>query len=427
MKAINAEFPHKLKPLFESYRYKTIIGGRGKGASWGIARALLILGASKPLRIVCGREFQKSIDDSVHALLKGQIARLGYDAFYDVQKTEINGINGTQFTFHGLKHNVNNIKSLEGADICWVAEGQAVSNNSWETLIPTIRKDGSEIWTDFNPELEEDDTYQRFVINPPTNSVLIRMSWRDNPWFNAILEQERTDLFSRDPEKYKNVWEGECKRAVEGAIFAEQLGKAEAEERLTSVPYNPARPVSTFWDLGWSDKVAIWFVQKVGFEYRVIDYLEDNQKTLAYFITELQKKGYVYDKDWLPHDARHKTLAAGGKSLEQQAIDLGRKADSIPVLPLETQINLARTIFPTVHFDRKKCADGIQALRHYQYKVDPQTKLFSKEPLHNWASHGASAFMGFAVSANDRLPKKPKHFYNERQYSGAGNASWMEV
>lgn len=421
-KTIKASFPSKLQPLFTPKRYKCIVGGRGKGASWGIARALIILAANKPLRVVCGREFQKSIDDSVHALLKSQIGLLGYDGFYDVQATEIRGRNGSLFTFHGLKHNINNIKSLEGADICWVAEAQSVSNNSWETLIPTIRKDDSEIWVDFNPNLEEDDTYQRFIVNPPTNCVVIRMSWRDNPWFNSILEQERLDLLARDPDKYENVWEGKCVKAVEGAIFAAQLSAA--EERLTSVPYNASKPVSTFWDLGWSDSVAIWFVQKIGFEYRVIDYLESRQQTLAWYITELQKKPYVYDTDWLPHDAAHKTLAAGGKSLEQQARELGRKVSIIPILPIETQINTARTLFPNIWIDRARCADGIQSLRHYQYKVDPNTKTFSKEPLHNWASHGASAFMGFAVSASDKPQHKREK--NTINYNTIDNsAGWM--
>lgn len=423
MSVINAQFPAKLEPLFKSWRYKIVVGGRGKGASWGIARALIIKGAEKPLRIVCGREFQKSIDDSVHALLQGQISRLGYDAFYDIQKTQITGINGTEFTFHGLRHNINNIKSLEGADILWVAEAQTVSNNSWEILIPTIRKDNSEIWADFNPELEEDDTYQRFMVRPPTNCIVIKMSWRDNPWFNSILEQERLDLYARDPIKYENIWEGKCKRAVEGAVFGAELEAA--QDRITNVPYNPAKPVSTFWDLGWSDSVAIWIVQKIGFEYRVIDYIENQQKTLGWYIKELQAKPYIYDTDWLPHDGGHKTLAGGGKSLEQQARDLGRKVSIIPCLPIDTQINTARTIFANVWFDRIKCADGLQALRHYQFKVGDNGQ-FSREPMHNWASHGASAFMGFAVTAHDRpetKQKRERELYGSHHLNSGGG--WM--
>lgn len=421
MSEILAEFPEKLAPLFEPKRYKVIVGGRGKGASWGIARALIIKGAEKPLRIICCREFQKSINESVHALLEDQIRLLGYSAFYKVLNTEIKGINGTEFTFHGLKHNVSNIKSLEGADICWVAEAQAVSNNSWETLIPTVRKDNSEIWVDYNPELEQDDTHQRFIIHPPTNCLVIRMTWRDNPWFNDILRQEKDDLLARDPVKYENVWEGKTKRAVEGSVFGSVL--AEAEERIMRVPHTPTVPVSTFWDLGFGDATAIWFVQKVGFEWRIIDYLEDNQKTLAHYVQELQKKGYVYDTDWLPHDAKHKTLQGDGESLESRMTKLSRKVRIIPQTELVTQIDKARTIFANCYFDREKCADGLHALRHYKYKVDPETKQFSKEPLHDWASHGASAFMGFAMSAQDKPLGKPKKSGNP--WAGGEEAGWM--
>jgi phage terminase large subunit len=420
-----APFPQKLQFLFDKARYKVAHGGRGGAKSWGAARALLILGTQRPLRIVCCREIQKSIDDSVHELLENQIKAMLLERFYKVQNTEIIGVNGTRFTFHGLKHNIDNIKSLEGADICWVEEAQNVSKGSWNKLAPTIRKEGSEIWVTFNPELEADETYQRFVVRPPTNSIVVRITWRDNPFFTSVLQQEMEDLKARDPDAYENVWEGKCKKAVEGAIFAAQLSAAEGADppRLTSVPYNPAKSVSTFWDLGWSDCVAIWFMQKIGFEWRAIDYLEDSQKTLEWYIRELQKKPYVYDTDWLPHDGRHKTLAAGGKSLEQQARELSRKVNIIPVLPLDNQINTARTVFPNVYFDRERCADGLHALRHYQYKV-LEDGSFSKEPLHNWASHGASAFMGFAVSTqnNPKKPKKPQDDVNYRTNNATG---WM--
>ena len=192
-----AEFPEKLQCLFRPARYKVLYGGRGGAKSWGIARALLIQGAAKPLRVLCAREIQKSIGDSVHKLLSDQIKALGLAGFYEVQKTVIRGRNGTEFTFHGLKHNVTNIKSAEGADVCWVEEAQTVSKSSWATLIPTIRKPGSEIWVSFNPELEDDETYQRFVANPPTGAVVVKVNWSDNPWFPDVLRQEKDDLKAR--------------------------------------------------------------------------------------------------------------------------------------------------------------------------------------------------------------------------------------
>src|SRR6185437_15618646 len=159
---IEANFPEKLSYLFKPKRYKVAYGGRGGAKSWGFARALLILGAQKPLRILCTRETQKSIGDSVHKLLDDQIKLLGLEKFYEVQKSAIIGANGTEFIFAGIRQNVHNLKSYEACDICWVEEAQTVSKSSWDVLVPTIRKEGSEIWVSFNPDLETDETYQRF-------------------------------------------------------------------------------------------------------------------------------------------------------------------------------------------------------------------------------------------------------------------------
>jgi len=149
---MNVEFPEKLKFLFQPKRYKIAKGGRGSGKSWSFARALLIQGAEKKLRILCTREVQKSIKDSVHKLLADQIQSLGFGGFYEVLENEIRGKNGTVFTFAGLAtHTIESIKSYEGVDRVWVEEGQVVRKRSWDVLIPTIRKPDSEIWVSYNP------------------------------------------------------------------------------------------------------------------------------------------------------------------------------------------------------------------------------------------------------------------------------------
>lgn len=417
-------FPAKLQFLFRPHRYKVAYGGRDSGKSWGFARALLARGFEMQTRVLCAREFQKSIDDSVHKLLKDQIQSMGLSNFYSVYNTEIVGANGTQFTFHGLKHNVSNIKSIEGTDVCWVEEAANVSRKSWDTLIPTIRKEGSEIWVTFNPELEEDETYRRFVTHPPTGAHVVKMTYRDNPWPSAALESEREDARRRDPAAYSHIWEGNCKRTIEGAIYARELEAADTEGRIMHVPYNPSKPVSTFWDLGWSDSVAIWFAQKIGFEYHLIDYMEDRQRTVAHYVQEMQKRGYVYDIDWLPHDGKNVTLASNGKSIEKMMRDLGRNVRVQPQLSIAEGINAARTVFTNCYFDKVQCADGIHSLRHYQYEVDPDTGMFSKNPLHNAASHGADAFRAFALSTTDRATRKTSGKERSRQMS-RGSAGWM--
>jgi phage terminase large subunit len=252
LQPVNAKFPAKLQFLFKPKRYKIAYGGRGGAKSWGFARALLILGAQRTLRILCARETQKSIADSVYKLLCDQISDLGLSQFYEITKTNIRGANGTEFTFAGIRQSsVGDIKSYEGCDICWVEEAQIVSKRSWEILIPTIRKDGSEIWISFNPDLETDETYKRFVISPPSGSEPVKINWRDNKWFPDVLRKEMEDLRAKDYDAYEHVYEGMCKQVVEGAIYRKELLEAEKAGRTTGrVPYDTSKPVDTFWDLG---------------------------------------------------------------------------------------------------------------------------------------------------------------------------------
>ena len=416
----NAQFPQKLQCLFqpEKSRYRILYGGRGGAKSWGVARALLIKGAQRQLRILCAREFQTSIRDSVHKLLCDQIIDLRLDGFYEITQTSIRGKNGTEFSFIGLKNNVANVKSYEGVDICWVEEAQTTSRLSWNVLIPTIRKQDSEIWVTFNPELESDETYQRFVIHPPANSVVQKINWSDNPWFPETLELEKNSLRDRDIESYNTVWEGICRQTVDGAVFAREMQMADLEERVTKVPYDPSKPVHAVFDLGWSDATAIWFVQWIGMETRLIRYHEDSQKTISEYLAKMQTYGYVYDTLWLPHDAENKTLAAAGRSIDQIVRAAGYKTKIIPRTPIPDSINAARTLFRNCWFDRENCADGLQCLRHYRFDVDPDTKAFSKNPVHDEYSHGADAFRMLGLVVNEPKKRVVKQTYQVPQ-------SWM--
>jgi len=404
----NAEFPIKLEGLFKKSRYKVAHGGRGGAKSWGIARALLILGAKNPMRILCAREFMTSMRDSVHKLLCDQIESLGLLNFYEITQASIRGKNGTEFAFVGLKNNVANVKSYEGIDICWVEEAQTVSRLSWNILIPTIRKTGSEIWVSFNPELETDETYQRFVANPPEDCITMRVNWYDNPWFPDTLRMEKDALKQRDEEAYNQVWEGLCRQTVDGAIFAKEMQAAEKDGRITRVPYDATKPVHAVFDLGWSDSTAIWFLQFVGMETRLIRYLEGSQQTMSYYLATMQTFGYVYDTIWLPHDAENKTLAAAGRSIDDIVRGAGYKTQILPRVPIVDSINAARTIFPTCWFDREHAADGITCLRRYRYDVDPDTKQFSRSPRHDHYSHGADAFRYIALMIKEPPKRKPR-------------------
>lgn len=410
----DVEVRHQLAPklqfLDEPHRYKVVHGGRGGAKSYGIADYLLVAGAEQPLRILCTREFQNSIEDSVHRLLKDRVTALGLDSFYEVQKTVIKGVNGTTFGFEGLKRNIQSLKSWEGADKCWVEEADVVSDDSWEILIPTIRKDGSEIIISFNPKLDDDPTYKRFVLNPPKTAKVVEINWRDNPWFNDVLRAEMLELKERDYDAWLNVWEGKCRRSLVGAVYAAELRKAEEENRIGEVPYYEGKPVDTFWDLGYRDSTAVWLLQQVGAQTRVIDYMEGSQKKLADYVRELQARGYVYGTDYVPHDAAAKELGVG-LSLVEQLSALGRLPQVVPRVPqVAVGIEALRQVFGQLWFDRKKCAVGINHLRRYRY-VTNSSNVTGREPLHDASSHAADALRQ----------------YGQMSQTIAGSGTWAKV
>jgi phage terminase large subunit len=394
---IDAEFPTPFKCLFEKKRTKVFWGGRGAGRSWACSRALLLMGTEKPIRVLCCREFQNSISESVHKLLSDQIVGLGLENFYEIQVARIIGKNGTNFSFEGIKNNTSKIKSYEGIDYCWVEEADKVSRASWGILIPTIRKPGSEIWMTFNPGLETDYTYQRFVLNAdPNTSFVIKTTYRDNPWFPDVLRSEMELDRKRDIDYYLNVWEGNCLQVLEGAVYAKQLRATTAEGRICDVPYEREIPVDVYWDVGRADATALWFAQQVAMQIRVLSYYEDRlQDDVGYYLKEIQRRGYVIGTMWLPHDAKAKRLGTK-KSIEEQIRGAGYKTMLVPKLSITDGINAVRLVFPKCWFDEVECTDGLQRLRHYRYKViDGQ---LSNEPLHDYASHGADAFRYMAIS-----------------------------
>lgn len=408
---IEVEFADKLKPIFQPARYKVIYGGRGGGRSWGVARYLLIAGASKKIRVLCTREVQKSIRDSVHRLLSDQIERLGLSGFYQILETEIRGKNGTLFVFSGLSNQTaESIKSFEGIDKCWCEEAQNISKRSWDILIPTIRAPESEILVTFNPELDTDETYLRFVVNTPPGTWLCELNWRDNPWLPDVLEQERLHSQTTSPEDYKTIWEGRCRTSVAGAIYAKEVDLAIREQRICAVPYDPKLLVHTVWDLGWNDSMSIVLVQRLRSEIRIIDYIEDDHKTLDWYAAELKQRRLNWGNDWLPHDGDHKDFKTG-KSAVEILRSFGRKPKLVPNLGVEPGIKAARMLFGQVYIDRVKAARLIDCLKRYRRSISPSTNE-PGAPVHDEYSHGADVYRYLAIVA-DRLTNetdKPSTF-----------------
>lgn len=407
--SLDVEWPERLLPLMEHLgpgqdktkrrRYYVAYGGRASAKSWTFARALLVQGLYDPLRVLCAREIMRTIADSVHRLLKDQIEALGLGEWYTVTDNSIVGANGTEFLFVGLRaQDAHKIKSYEGVDIVWIEEAQTVSARSWEILIPTIRAERSEIWATFNPELDSDDTYQRFVVHPPESAWVQKVTYQDNPWFPAVLEAERLSLKKRDPIEYEHVWEGKPRTVVVGAIYANEVIRMIEDGRVRPVPYNPKLKVHTIWDLGWNDQTSIIFVQRLLSEVAIIDYEEESFLRYDEWAKRLDKKQYTYGDHWLPHDGGNETQGGAGLSAQAQLAPLlGKKPKIVPrAASVEDPIRLARMMFPRVYMDDKKAERLLVCLKRFRRGV-PEKTGEPGAPVKDEYRHGADAFGGLAM------------------------------
>lgn len=200
---------HPLSDLYyKKAPYKVYWGGRGSAKSWGFAEALIRKAATQPLRILCTREHQNSIKDSSYRLLVDTIKRLGMEGWFSWTANSITSRSGAEFLFKGLWNNEEGIKSTEGIDICWVEEAQTVTARSWQTLTPTIRKDGAEIWVSYNLIDELDATHQRFVIHGRTGAIVHKVNYDSNPFFGGRLRDEMEDDKKLDIHLYEHIWLG---------------------------------------------------------------------------------------------------------------------------------------------------------------------------------------------------------------------------
>lgn len=424
MNDVVVKFPKVYKEFDNPYRYKVAYGGRAAARSWTFGRKLLLRGAQKKLLILCTRELQKSIKDSVHRLLTNQIFLLGLSAFYSTTNNSIKGINGTEFIFLGTKHNSDEIKSMEGVDICWIEEAHAITENSWDVIDPTIRKEGSEIWISYNTRFKFDTIHKRFVVDkPPPNSLVLKTSYKDNPYLTDVLMKQMETMKETDFEKYLNIWEGQLKQLATGAIFGKQITEVKKTGRKLYIPVQSNCEVDTFSDLGKSDQTAFWFMQRTGMQYRLIDYYENRLEEVEHYTLALKALGYNYGTHYMPHDADHERLGMK-RNIKEQFEDGG-------ILPIEIvqrttdksyAIQQARDVFGDCWFHSSEDADmdnqdgfvdwfedgmqtraqrmekGLDALSNYRYKYNEIDNVYRRIPHHDWASNGADAFMQFAQS-----------------------------
>lgn len=438
------QVPKKLEFLYKPHPNKILYGGRDGAKSWGVANALVLMASSlmywkqmgrSSLRIMCARETKTSIDASSHQLLADTIVRLGLQDRFSVQEQKIIcRANGSEFFFVGLRHNPDAIKSAEGVDIVWEEEANQISKTSNDLLIPTIRKPGSEVWATFNPRYETDDAWRRWILNPPPGTMAVETSWQNNRWLSERSRVAIEHMQATNKDEYDHIYGGQLVSMVRGAIFGAEMKAALAEGRLCSVPYNKMRPVDTIWDLGFNDPTAIWFVQAYDGFLNFIDFHESRGLTTSDYVIMLQSKGYAYGTDWLPHDGIdtiiHKRLNGTGdrtKSIEMLMREAGRRPRIVPKLLVTDQINAAKLGFNRCRFDADKCAEGLNSLRYFQWG-EPNEKLSTldkpiwakREPLHDWASHASSAFMGAVLTMKQPSVEieKPKPAVQPRYAQG---------
>ena len=397
MSTLTIETPAAFAPLLAPARYKGAHGGRGSGKSHFFAELLVEEALLNPgLRAVCIREVQKSLKESAKRLVEDKIQTMGLGRQFEVLRDEIRTPGGGVIIFQGMQdHTAESIKSLEGFDRAWIEEAQTLSDRSLTLLRPTIRKEGSEIWASWNPTRKADAIDRFLRQNTPPGAVVVKINWKDNPFFPAVLEAERRLDLDKYPDKYEHVWEGGYATAIEGAYFAKYL--VEAKDRITFVPKDPLMAVRAFWDIGGSgakaDATAIWIAQFVGREIRVLDYYEAQGQPLGAHVQWLRESGYDKVECVLPHDGAQndKVYSVSYESALREA------GFSVKVIPnqgagaAKMRVEVARRLFPRIWFNKATTEPGRDALGWYHEKRD-EDRGIGLGPNHDWSSHAADAF-----------------------------------
>ena len=403
-------------------RYKGLYGGRGGTKSHFFAEQAVLRCIASKTRVVCIREVQNSIKDSVRQLIADKIQKLGVGHLFTLLDNEIRGPNNSLIIFKGMQaYNAENIKSLEDYDIAWVEEAQTLSEKSLKLLRPTIRADKSELWFSWNPRFRTDPVDVFFRKRRPSNALSIMVSWKDNPWFPNELRADMEDDFRDDPEVAEHVWNG-AYGVDEGSIIARLVDSAERDGRLNACEYDPdGPPIEISSDIGFRDTAAWWFWQRKNAGYSLIGFDCDSGLDAEEWIDRLQErlddKGWPLGKIWLPHDAKAKTFQTKFTVIEQFLEAFGKgKCKIVPRTSKADRINAARRVIRICEFNLVECEEGVDGLRAWVYEKNPETLVFSKEPLHNWASHPSDGFsygcqvMEFAPAPeDDEKPPRWKH------------------
>ena len=414
-------------PLTKPARYLGAWGGRGSGKSWFFAERMIIKCLEGGVRCVCIREVQRSLIQSAKRLLEDKLIDMGLDknAGFTIMKDHILTPGDGMILFQGMQdHTAESIKSLESIRIAWIEEAQTLSEHSLKLLRPTIRDEDSELWFSWNPRRKQDPVDELLRQGEiPTNAIVVKANWEDNPWFPDVLKQERLDCLRIEPDQYEHIWNGDYVGILKGAYYAKQLAMAQHEGRIGHVSQDPLSTIRIFCDIGGtgskSDAFTMWAAQFIGREIRVLDYYEAQGQELGDHVGWLDKRGYTIDRARivLPHDGAtyDKVHRVSYKSSFRS---IGYSVEVIPnqgTGAAAKRIEEARRLFPMMWFDKTRCAGGIEALRWYHEKIHPVMGI-GLGPEHDWSSHAADGFGMMAVSYQ---PPRP-HGYKVKVNSSMG-------
>lgn len=415
---LNVKTAEVFEPLLAPSRYKGAHGGRGSGKSHFFAELAVELAYRIPgFRIVCVREVQRSLKESVKRLIEDKIQALGLGAHFQIREDRIVSRGDGIILFQGMQdHTAESIKSLEGFDVAYVEEAQTISARSLEYLRPTIRKQGSEIWFSWNPR-NASDPIDGFLRGSavPENAVVVKTSWRDNPWFPDALEIERKHDFKHAKDRYAHIWEGEYAPSVEGSYYAREIGEIWAQDRVLDLPILRNVPVDTAWDIGVGDSTAIWLFQVVWPWVHFIDYYEAQGYGADHYAKVLKdlaaEREFSYGSHFLPHDVKVKEWGSGLTRIES-LMKLGIRPKRVTIGYIDDGINACRQLLPRAKFDRERCVEtrylghsGFDCLVEYHRQYDEKAEIFLPKPVErHWSRHGADGFRTFAMGFKEQRP-----------------------
>lgn len=405
MATAQIELPPKLIPVFEGEAdVRGAWGGRGSAKTRTFAkmtaiRAYIWSMAGMEGIILCGRQYMNSLADSSLEEVKAAIRSESWlAAHFEIGEKYVRTRDGRiSYAFAGLDRNIDSVKSKARILLCWVDEAEPVTELAWQTLIPTLREDVSELWLTWNPKRKGSATDKRFKGSADPRHKIVEMNWRDNPWFPAKLERDRLRDLADRPEQYDHIWEGDYAKVMSGAYYARQIVEAKQAGRIGRVAPDPLMTYRAIWDIGGTgakaDAVAIWIEQWIGREIRVLNYYEAKGQPLATHVAWLRKNGYGDALCILPHDG------ANGDKVHDVTYESALKDAGFEVKVIPNQgkgaamfrIEAARRLFPSIWFNEETTRGGIDALGHYHARVD-EDRGIDLGPDHDWSSHGADAF-----------------------------------